>query len=90
MVQDAPYGALHYRGAASQVFLSPLVAQGRTLVLVSVFDEETSLGVVRMCFGDLAGAFVEAGAAGEPRPAVLAADFEKELGRNLAALFGRA
>ncbi|MEW5916155.1 MAG: roadblock/LC7 domain-containing protein [Gemmatimonadota bacterium] len=90
LVQDAPYGALHYRGAASQVFLSPLVAQGRTLVLVSVFDEETSLGVVRMCFGDLAGAFVEASATGEPRPTVLAADFEKELGRNLAVLFGRA
>jgi predicted regulator of Ras-like GTPase activity (Roadblock/LC7/MglB family) len=90
MVQDAPYGALHYRGAASQVFLSPLVAQGRTLVLVSVFDEETSLGVVRMCFNDLAGAFVEADAAGEPRPTVLPADFERELGRNLAVLFGRA
>lgn len=89
MVQDSPYGALHYRGATSQVFLSPLLAQGRTLVLVSVFDEETSLGVVRMCFGDLSGAF-DQGAAAEPRAAVLPADFEKDLSRNLAVLFGRA
>jgi hypothetical protein len=90
MVQDAPYGALHYRGAASQLFLSPLAVGGRVLVVLAVFDEETSLGVVRVCFGDLLASAHGVNGNAEPTPAPLAADFEKDLGRNLAALFGRA
>jgi hypothetical protein len=90
MVQDAPYGALHYRGAASQLFQSPLAVGGRVLVVLAVFDEETSLGVVRVCFGDLVAAAQGANGSAEPTPAPLDADFEKDLGRNLATLFGRA
>ncbi len=90
LVQDSPYGALHYRGAASQLFLSPLPTEGRLLVVLAVFDDESSLGVVRVCFGDLAVAARSAGAPPDARSAPLEADFEKDLGRNLAALFGRA
>lgn len=92
LVQDAPYGALHYRGAAAQLFLSPMVLgrSGRRLVVLAVFDEETSLGLVRVCFEDLArdarSSQSEVEAPGTP----LNADFETELGRNLAELFGRA
>jgi hypothetical protein len=89
MVQDAPYGALHYRGAASQLFLSPLVVEKRVVVVLAVFDEETSLGVVRVCFGDFATSARGSNPAPEG-PAPLDADFEKDLGRNLAVLFGRA
>ncbi len=90
MVQDAPYGAMHYRGAASQLFLSPLAMDGRLLVVLAVFDEETSLGVVRVCFGDLAATARASNASAEAAPAPLDSDFERDLGRNLAALFGRA
>ncbi|MGH7709837.1 MAG: roadblock/LC7 domain-containing protein [Gemmatimonadaceae bacterium] len=90
MVQDAPYGALHYRGAGSQLFLSPLAADGRLLVVLAVFDEESSLGVVRLCFADLAAAATGAGVTATTTATPLDADFEKDLGRNLAALFGRA
>lgn len=90
MVQDAPYGALHYRGASSQLFLSPLAVGGRVLVVLAVFDEETSLGIVRVCFGDLVSAAQDANGSAEQTPAPLAADFERDLGRNLATLFGRA
>ena len=90
MAQDSPYGALHYRGAASQLFLSPLKAGERLLILLAVFDEETSLGLVRVCFGDLALAAHGADADADSTATPLAADFEKDLGRNLAVLFGRA
>ncbi len=90
MVQDSPYGALHYRGAASQLFLSPLKADARLLILLAVFDEETSLGLVRVCFGDLAGAAGGVNGEADASATPLAADFEKDLGRNLAVLFGRA
>jgi hypothetical protein len=90
LVQDSPYGALHYRGAASQLFLSPLPAAGRVLILLAVFDEESSLGVVRVCFGDLAAAARAAAGISDTPSAPLEADFEKDLSRNLAVLFGRA
>jgi len=89
MVQDSPYDALHYRGAASQLFLSPLKADARLLILLAVFDEETSLGLVRVCFGDLAKT-AHGNVEANPAAAPLGADFEEELGRNLAVLFGRA
>jgi len=90
MAQDAPYGALHYRGAASQLFLSPLVAQGRVLVVLAVFDEDSSLGHVRVCFGDMVAAAGSASAGTEASGPPLDADFERDLSRNLAVLFGRA
>ena len=89
MVQDSPYDALHYRGAASQLFLSPLKVDARLLILLAVFDEETSLGLVRVCFGDFAKT-AHGDVDAEPATALLAADFEEELSRNLAVLFGRA
>ena len=90
MAQDAPYGALHYRGAASQLFLSPLAAPGRQLVLLAVFDDESSLGHVRVCFGDMVSAAAAASVGAEVPRAPLDADFERDLSRNLAVLFGRA
>jgi hypothetical protein len=90
MVQGDPYGALHYRGSASQLFLSPLKADGRLLLVLTVFDDETSLGVVRVCFGDFAASAHTSNASAEAAAQPLDADFERELGRNLAVLFGRA
>ena len=88
MVQDSPYAALHYRGAASQLFLSPLEVDARVLILLAVFDEETSLGLVRVCFGELAKT-AHGSVDADHSTAPLAADFEEELSRNLAVLFGR-
>lgn len=90
MAQDAPYGALHYRGATSQLFLAPLVTRDRLLVLLAVFDDDSSLGVVRVCFGDMVAVAVTASAGAESSRPPLDADFERELSRNLAVLFGRA
>ena len=59
------------------------------VLLLAVFDDRTSLGVVRHFFG----AFAQSLAAlddGETAPAPITGDFERELGRNLAMLFGRA
>ncbi|HJU73831.1 MAG TPA: roadblock/LC7 domain-containing protein [Gemmatimonadaceae bacterium] len=89
LVQGDPYGALHYRGAASQLFLSPLLAGDRLLVVLAVFDDESSLGVVRVCFSDLAASALATRSAAEAPAAPLDADFERELGKNLAVLFGR-
>jgi hypothetical protein len=55
-----------------------------------VFDEESSLGLVRMYFEDLSRALTAAAPAiSETRTPVLAVDFEADLNKNLAMLFGR-
>jgi hypothetical protein len=71
------------------VFLAPTRAGQGTVLLLAVFDDRTSLGIVRHFFGafsrSLASVAEEDMVAGP-----MTGDFERDLGRNLAMLFGRA
>lgn len=86
---EAPFGELHHGGAARQIFLARTPTPRGELVLLSVFDRSTSLGLVRIYFEELRAALEKAAPAAAPDVAV-AANFEHELNRSLAALFGRA
>lgn len=82
-------GPLHHGGTERQLYLLPATTGDGALLLLAVFDEETSLGIVR----HFAAAFaqrVERAAPPGTGTAPLAENFEHELGRNLATLFGRA
>jgi len=86
-----PFSGLHHAGRERQIFLAQAPTPRGPLVFLTVFDRESSLGLVRLYFEE----FVAALAAAAPPPPerqepVLASDFEGELNRNLAALFGRA
>ena len=85
-----PFGALHHAGRRRQVFIAPVETPAGTLVVLAVFDRESSLGLVQLYFEELRAAL--AGAAPEAAPAapVLPEHFERDLHRNLAVLFGRA
>jgi hypothetical protein len=84
-----PFGPLHHAGTGRQVFLAPATAGGGIVLLLVVFDDRTSLGVVRHFFGAFSQSL--AGVSnGEIDTAPMTGDFERELGRNLAMLFGRA
>ena len=80
---------MHYAGAAHQLFLSALEIPRGTVVCLTVFDETSSLGLVRLYFEELRRELIVAApAAVAQRPtSTLSADFEVELNRNLAALF---
>ena len=83
------FRGLHYAGATHQLFLSALDLPRGTYVCLTVFDETSSLGLVRLYFEELRRDLIAAApatVATRPAPA-LAADFETELNRNLAALF---
>lgn len=83
------FGPLHHGGGRRQVFLAPAQAGSGTVLLLAVFDDRTSLGIVRHFFG----AFTQSLAGvtdGELARGPLTGDFERDLGRNLAMLFGRA
>ena len=61
-----------------------------TYICLTVFDEESSLGLVRMYFDDLSRELEAAAPApAETTAPVLAVDFEADLNKNLAMLFGR-
>jgi hypothetical protein len=85
----APFGPLHHGSSDRQVFMAPVSAGSGMVLLLAVFDDRTSLGIVRHFFG----AFSRALAAltdGELAGGPMTGDFERDLGRNLAVLFGRA
>jgi len=90
-VDGHAFRSLHYAGPDRQLFLSPVIMARGTYICLTVFNVESSLGLVRMYFEELCH---ELAAAAPPLPAdpqpTIAADFEIDLNRNLAALFGRA
>lgn len=85
----APFGPLHHGSGGRQVFIAPVRAGAGTVLVLAVFDDRTSLGIVRHFFGALSRAL--AGVSdGDRVDDALTGDFERDLGRNLAVLFGRA
>lgn len=89
LANGAPFGPLHHGGGSRQVFLAPARAGTGTVLLLAVFDQRTSLGVVRHFFGTFAGALA-AMRDSDLGSGPVTGDLERDLGRNLAMLFGRA
>ena len=87
-----PFTALHHPGTDRQVFLGELPTARAAYILLTVFDDASSIGLVRLYFGELAArlaAAAPAPAASRLAPAPTLVDFESDLNRNLATLFGR-
>jgi predicted regulator of Ras-like GTPase activity (Roadblock/LC7/MglB family) len=88
-VDGQPFRGLHHAGEGKQLFLASAGTARGAYICLTVFDQESSLGLVRMFFADLCR---ELATASPPVPAsapALAANFEVELNENLAALFAR-
>jgi predicted regulator of Ras-like GTPase activity (Roadblock/LC7/MglB family) len=88
-MQGRPFGVMHYAGKDRQVFLAPVPIAGGTLLLLSVFGEESSLGLVQLYFQDFQRAVSQVAPQWKGAESALASDFEAELNKNLAAMFGR-
>ncbi|MEK6612111.1 MAG: hypothetical protein AABZ29_04965 [Gemmatimonadota bacterium] len=90
-LEGTPFTALHYTGRDRQIFLGAIPAQGSLLLLLAVFDRESSLGLVQLFLEEFK-ARVAAAAPPIPidQPPALAENFERDLNQNLAQLFGRA
>jgi len=85
------FRGLHYAGLEKQLYLAAIDTARGVYICLTVFDQASSLGLVRMYFDDLSR---ELTAAAPPlialREPALGADFERDLDANLSALFGRA
>jgi hypothetical protein len=90
LVDGRAFRGLHHTGADRQLVLAPAETARGAYICLTVFDQESSLGLVRMFFGDLCR---ELAAATPPLPVLrrdgpmLAVNFEHELNANLSALF---
>jgi hypothetical protein len=90
-VDGAPFRELHYAGSGRQTYLvASSLPQGPCLLL-AVFDDNSSLGLVRVCFDELKRQLATAA----PSPVRAAAParmetFERELNESLAQAFGVA
>ncbi|MHB1862032.1 MAG: hypothetical protein ACYCVL_03590 [Gemmatimonadaceae bacterium] len=91
MLDGRPFSGLHHAGQDRQLFLAEARTPRGAYIFLTVFDRESSLGLVRLYFDELVAHLVVAAPAGdaESQP-VLAEHFERDLNRNLASLFGRA
>lgn len=88
-LETRPFVELHHAGADRQLFIAEARTPRGPLVLLTVFDRETSLGLVRLYCEEFRAALAEAAPAAVESP-ILNEDFEKELNYSLAVLFGRA
>ena len=89
-LDGTPFTTLHHAGQARQIFLGELPTARGSHILLTVFDDATSVGLVRLYFAELTkrlSAAAPAVSATEPVSSLV--DFESDLNRNLAKLFGR-
>ena len=87
-VDGRAFEGMHYAGPEKQMYLGPLETSRGSFICLTVFDDETSLGLIRIYFEELERELAAAARTAAPTAATaLAGGFEAELNRNLAALF---
>jgi hypothetical protein len=89
-VNGKPFAGLHYAGRVRQIFLGHVATATGSLILLTVFDDESSLGLVQVFFAEFCASLATIVPEEPPVSPALAEDFERELNRNLAVMFGRA
>lgn len=89
-LEGAPFRQLHHAGAVRQVFLGEAATGTGAVLVLCVFDADSSFGLVRMYFESFRSAVRGAAPRAEPRAPRLSGDLERDLDRSLAILFGRA
>src|SRR5206468_7607506 len=89
-LEGQAFRGLHHPGRDRQLYLAEAPTRRGTFIFLTVFDQESSLGLVRLYFEtfckELAAAAPPAPRRTEPAPEERC---EQALNRNLAALFGR-
>ncbi|HUF27116.1 MAG TPA: hypothetical protein VMM18_09075 [Gemmatimonadaceae bacterium] len=89
-LEGKPFAGLHHGGQERQLFLADVSTARGSYVFLTVFDRGSSLGLVQLYFDEFRAALAQAAPSAPEKGPTLAENFEGELNRNLAALFGRA
>jgi hypothetical protein len=89
LLQGRAFSALH-AGGNPQFFLAEAQTPRGPYIFLTVFDQESSLGLVRVFYDEFKARLAAATPPPVSQEPVLQSNFEGELNRNLAVLFGRA
>jgi hypothetical protein len=84
------FGHLHQGGAQAQVFIGPFRTPAENLIVIAVFGEDSSIGLVQVFFGQFTAQVAGLPGWSEVRPTADARAFEKDLEAGLENLFGGA
>jgi Roadblock/LC7 domain len=79
-----------HAGVKRRLYLAELTSPRGPCVLLTVFDDQSSLGLVQLYFEELRTALAQTKVPVPDAAPMLDENFELELNRNLAMLFGRA
>ena len=89
LLSGKKFSALH-AGGNPQFFLAEAQTARGPYIFLTVFDQESSLGLVRVFYDEFKARLAAATPPPVSQEPVLESNFEGELNRNLAVLFGRA
>lgn len=90
MLEGRPFATLHHAGRTRQIFVGQADTSRGPYIFLTVFDAGSSLGLVQLYFEEFRTRLAGATPALVKMEPVLEQNFENELNRNLAMLFGRA
>ena len=89
-LQGKPFRELYHAGRNRQIFIGDVPTTHHRFVFLTVFDAESSLGLVRIYFQELCTLLQHAQPPLLAQAPIADASFEQDLNRSLAALFSRA
>lgn len=91
LVDGAPFRELHYAGSSRQTYLIASNLPHGPCLLLAVFDDNSSLGLVRLCFDELKRQLASAAPAASRAAAPARMEtFERDLNESLARAFREA
>ena len=88
MVEQSSFRVLNHQGSRHGIFLGGLTSPRGPLLVLVVYGTDSSIGIVQLFFEEFARELASACPDQTPSKPVLAADFERELNKSLATLFG--
>jgi hypothetical protein len=86
---EGAFKALNHQGIHHGIFLAEMSTPRGPLLALVVYGSESSVGLVQLFYEDLVQELIAACPGEEPARPVIAADFERDLHKSLASLFGR-
>lgn len=88
MVGEGGFKHLHQGGAAAQVFLGPFRTPAEDLIVIAVFGEDSSIGLVQVFFAEFVREVAALPGWSQARPTADAEAFERDLEAGLETVFG--
>jgi hypothetical protein len=88
LLQQPRFQHLHQGRGDSQVFIGPFSTPAEELILIAVFDEDSSIGLVKLFFEKLVAEVAALPGWRVLRPTADAAAFERDLESGLERFFG--